>query len=264
VANTNIGVSLYAHLPSIYADVNVTDNPIAALLALWYDLYSELEDLRGSVDELFDPHKVPDNPGHDFLSWLARWVAINPDEEIFAVRRGRRRLRSSIAVATSLYARRGTIGGLCELVEAFLEERISIIEWSWPIGLKIGQNSTIGVDTFLTDRPELGSCFTVKWHRQFHITDDAVASLSMPLAGARRNEVVSIAIAAGLDAAAGIPWFPRVRRLHRLLMSERPAHTACFLALDLPRPTEPKVPAGNVMIIGVTSTIGMCSIEQAV
>jgi phage tail-like protein len=263
-----IATSLYAYLPAIYAAVDSDDNPITALLSLWYGLYDEFEDRHAAVDEVFDPRRAPDDPRRDFLSWLARWVALDPADEVFAGEPGaanRQRLRSSIELATALYARRGTIGGLCDLVEVFLGEKITIVEWAWPIGLKIGQASTIGVDTFLTEHPALDACFMVSWHRQFHMSEqsnDALVWLSIPLAGGERDKVVSTAMAAGPEAAARVPWFSEVRRLRHLLDMEKPAHTACFLALDMRWPMEPRAPAGDVMIIGVISTIGLCSIER--
>jgi phage tail-like protein len=236
---------------------------------LWQEVYCELEDLRDSVVEIFDPHKTFDEPDRDFLSWLAHWVALDPDDEIFVGPYGgqvRQRLRRSIERAADLYAHRGTIDGLHDLIGVFLGEGVSIEEWTWPSGLTIGLSSSIGVDTFLTDQPDLGACFTVIWRTPVAVSEDSEADLcwlQMPLAVDRHDRTVFSVVASGPAVAATLPWYLQVRRLRRLLDLEKPAHADCFVALDTAGPTGVDVSAADVMIIGVTSTIGMCWIECA-
>ena len=260
--------SLYAHLPALYAAVGDDAEPFAAVLTLWYGAYHELEDLRGSANDVFDPRKASDHPTCDFLSWLARWVALDPTDDMFVGDAGgpeRRRLRTSIEQATRLYARRGTAGGLRDLVELFLGEKVTVQEWTWPVGLTIGQASTVGVDTLLTDDPALDACFIVRWQLPSSASaehDGAVSWWRTTLAGRDRRDVVFNAIVGGPGAAARVPWFPQVSRLRRLLDAERPAHTACFLALEIPGAGDRSV-VPEVMIIGVSSTVGLCWIEEA-
>jgi phage tail-like protein len=273
------GRRLLKHLPSIYsgavrdplADRDSFDprddprSPLLALLALWQKLYSELEDLREFAGEIVDPEKAHDVPPQDFLSWLAHWVALDPDDEIFYPFHGeqdRPRLRKAVERAAKLYMHRGTAKGLHDMAEVFLDEEISIHEWAWPSALSIGLSSTIGVDAFLTGHEDVDCCFVVTMRPQVKRFTNSTGLhwLQLPLAG-RDNENFFSLFVSEPPIPENATLLGRLRRLRRLLDREKPAHTDCFIVLDF-GPVEDAFPA-NPLIIGVNSIIGSFWIEDA-
>jgi len=260
------GGRLLKHLPSIYTP-DEKSSPLLALLALWHGLYRELEDLREFAGEAVDPHKAHDGPPHEFLSWLAHWVALDPGDEIFCPYPGehdRRRLRRAVSCAAELYKHRCTAKGLQKIAAVFLDEEVSIDEWAWPRGLNIGLSSTIGIDTFVSEHEDLGGCFlvTARSPASLSIDNTGLQWLRLPLAG-RDSRTIFTFFVSEPPTAGDLALLVRVRRLRRLLNAEKPAHTHCFIALDYEPLEEEAITGADVQIIGVNSIIGGCWIEIA-
>ena len=90
---------LQRSLPGIYQEDELT----AALTAAFDDTLAPVLTTIDNFAAYLDPALAPD----DFLDWLAGWVGIVLDETWSVERQ-----RALIALATQLYRRRGTPGGL--------------------------------------------------------------------------------------------------------------------------------------------------------
>jgi phage tail-like protein len=277
-------IDFKSFLPAIYqAEPNVPD-PAQTLVGIFASLLESVEYGLNRVPHCLDPEWACDEPGdddHDFLGWLARWVALDPDEDLPSpigndralFEDNERRRRELVGSAAKLYRKRGTVRGLQYLLETFCDVDTDIREWTWPSGMQIGVTSSIGTDTFLTDRPDRWTCFTVVWRtRSLETAKDApgvqwfetvyggdigdgpnltgIADSGVPLAGngfgVRLSHIRRV-----LD------------RVRRVLDREKPAHTSVYIAV---RPVEwapVERPPVDAMIIGISSTIGMFCIEWA-
>jgi phage tail-like protein len=258
---------LLEHLPAIFrSDSDSKQVPLLAVLELWQNLYFELEEVRNFVPELFDSDKAPDSSERDFLSWLAHWVALNPSDVFYGEpsRRDSTRLREIIRQAASLYTMRGTLGGLHDLVKVFLQTEICIAEWTRPAGLAIGLSSSVGLDTFLTNGPPLECSFTVRVQPPVSASKEGISGLEwlqIPMAGQLSHTSLTTVVASEYQTASTLPGLLQLRQLRRLLDTEKPAHTHCFIGFDRAAPEQTSVIDMEALIVGVSSTIGMCWIE---
>jgi phage tail-like protein len=112
------------------------------------------ERIEGFVDYLdpaltpVDPPASPDLPlGSAFLSYLASWAALTLDQN-WNLERKREWLRRIIP----LYKRRGTRDGLQAYLTMFVGSQVAIDEPDGGMTLGV-DNTTVGVDTFLSDAP---------------------------------------------------------------------------------------------------------------
>jgi len=85
-----------------------------------------------------DEHRAP----HEFLDWLAGWVALSLRADL-----DEERQREFIANAVSLYRERGTRRGLERLIQIYTRLAPTIDEMNTPF--QLGVHATIGVDTIL-------------------------------------------------------------------------------------------------------------------
>src|SRR5229473_3858127 len=228
------GSRLLKHLPSLYANAE-SRSPLLAMLALWHKLYREFEDLREFAGEMVDARKAHDGPPHDFLAWLAHWVALDPADEIFFPDLGQRdrpRLRRAVERAVSLYTNRSTVKGLLEMAQVFLDEEISIQEWAWPSGLDIGLSSSIGLDTFLGGHEDVSGSFVVTMRAPATLSTDNTALhwLLLALVGRSKGSVITFYVSEP-PTREDLTLLTRARRLRRLLDAEKPAHADCFIVL---------------------------------
>lgn len=264
-------------LPAIYQAEPKMSDPAQTLVEIFASLLESVECGLNRVPHCLDPEWACDEPGdddHDFLGWLARWVALDPDEDLpspigddeaFSEDNERRR-RELVGSAAKLYRKRGTVRGLQNLLEAFCNVQIDIREWAWPSGMQIGVTSSVGRDTFLTDRPDRWTCFTVVWRtRSFETVKDAagVRWFETEYGGDVDDGPNLTGIAESRELFPGDEFGSRLSHMRRVLDRERPAHTSVYIAI---RPVEwapMERPPVDAMIIGISSTIDMCCIEWA-
>lgn len=213
------------HLPAIYhAEAEKEGSFLKAFLSIFNHFISGIENILEEIDTYFDPSLTPiyaDKRGRDFLSWLASWVALRLDEGW-----SEQEKRYLIRNAAHLYRYRGTSQGLKHILSQFFDISVEVREWVWPQGMEIGRHSTIGVDSFLVERPNLDHCFTVIWKPSSrYIKSDFI------------------------------------KKIRFLIDLEKPAHTKCYFSLEFPEKELPELPA---LIIGISSIIGSCYLNQEV
>jgi len=83
----------------------------------------------------------------NFLDYLASWVALTLEERWPPVKK--RRLIQNIV---PLYKKRGTLQGIREFLEIFVESPVRVHE---ELGLQVGVRATVGTDTFVGGWPHL-------------------------------------------------------------------------------------------------------------
>jgi len=205
---------LVDYLPAVYR--REFSGPLKAFLSILSLTFSTVEREIDTVERYFDPLLTP---GGDFLNWLAAWVVLKPDAGWSEVKT--RRLVKDAAV---LYRRRGTPGGLKEMIYRFFDIHVEIEEWTWPRGMELGLHSTIGGSSTLYEKPDPDCCFKITWK---------------PLSR---------------DVEPGL-----IKKIRALVDLEKPAHTRCYFHLEFPREEE-AAPGG--MVIGVFSVLGKCFIGE--
>ncbi len=209
-------------LPAIYQEeAKITDSPVAALLNICEDLFLEIENQIDKIDTCFDPSETPIESDKEGRDFLS-WLSSWVDL-ILDERWSEEKKRYLIKNIVRLYRHRGTIEGFRYMINQFFDIDVEVEEWSWPHGMIIGQYSTIGEDAILRDKPNLNHCFEVIWTPS-------------------RQEVKE-------DFR---------KKLRALIDKERPAHTRCYIHLEFPEEELPELP---VMVIGVSSIIGLCYIK---
>jgi len=100
--------SSLAYLPPVYHEDPVSADFLDRFLSYFDTVFAELEETVEGFTAYLDPDGAP--PG-DFLAWLAGWL----DVEFFANWSDATR-RDILRHAISLYKRRGTVGGLREML----------------------------------------------------------------------------------------------------------------------------------------------------
>lgn len=104
VAEAECPLSLLGQLPGIYLEDDLACRLVAAFDDVLAPVFLALDNLPAYLDPALAPT--------DFLQWLGRWVAATDDPELPDGPR-----RALVARAVALHARRGTAGGVAELIE---------------------------------------------------------------------------------------------------------------------------------------------------
>lgn len=195
------------YLPEIYHDQTVRrGSPLAALLTVIEETFGSIEAFIDNLDRYFDIMRAPDGSGktpdgkryeEDFLPWLASWLELPLDHRWSSEKR-----RYVLKAAAYFYEFQGTKAGLRYLLQIYFGIRVEIIEWQWPIGMRVGVRNTIGVDTRLHENPDRNYCFVVKWNAPV-MEDEELREM--------------------------------VQAIRRFIDRVRPVHTKCFFIVSRPR-----------------------------
>lgn len=101
-------LSYLRYLPAVYQQDDLSRDFLERFLSMFETVFSGLEATIERIPEVFDPELTP----NDFLDWLAQWLDLGIEEDW--PDRVKRRL---IQQASRLYQRKGTPGGLADLIE---------------------------------------------------------------------------------------------------------------------------------------------------
>lgn len=157
------------------------------------DLCFIFEHMFGTIDEkLADGHRFydPHVAPVEFLDWLAHWTAFATELDWPLEKR-----RALIKRSVDLYRLRGTRRGLTLFLKLFTDHEPDILENTWPFkGFRVDAEARIGLDSVILPPMELAHCFIVTMPMKFEdVTPDMVI------------------------------------RIHRIIQSEKPAHTHYYL-----------------------------------
>lgn len=157
------------------------------------DLCFIFEHMFGTIDEkLADGHRFydPHVAPVEFLDWLAHWTAFATELDWPLEKR-----RALIKRSVDLYRLRGTRRGLTLFLKLFTDHEPDILENTWPFkGFRVDVEARIGLDSVILPPMELAHCFIVTMPMKFEdVSPDMVI------------------------------------RIHRIIQSEKPAHTHYYL-----------------------------------
>lgn len=215
---------LTAYLPAIFQkQIEQEGDPLKALIAICEHFFSGIEERIDGIEAYFDPYQTPRLPDRRGQDFLT-WLASWVALDLDE-RWSEKKKRYLVKNAARLYKYRGTLTGLKYIIEEFFDIEVDIKEWTWPPGMQIGMRSSIGLDTQLIEKIDIDHCFMVIWK---------------PPRMDRDNRINLI------------------RKIRRIIDLEKPAHTQCYFHLEFPKEKEPEIP---YMIIGMSSTIGLCFID---
>lgn len=153
-----------------------------------------VQHISDSVTERLDRLDQFFDPRHTdpgFLPWLGSWLAITLNPDWSELQR-----RKMLLAATRLFPRRGTAHAIAEFVRIYTGATVTVEENVWPFqGFRVGVHSTVGADTVILPPMNLAHCFVVH--------------LDRPASAVPDEEII---------------------RIHQIIQSQKPAHTAYFLA----------------------------------
>jgi phage tail-like protein len=242
-------------------------DPLRAIMHLYEEsTISRAEQTLRELPRSFDADQATYAPGWpiaDFLGMLARWVALEADDITMYGAGDRvwaeRKLRFLVKNAAALHAAHGTPHGLRYVLEVFCDADVEVLEWAWPRGFEVGASSA-GIDTFLTDQPDVGHCLTAIWKTPLPTGDERDAQwLETPCRSELGERRILNLIRTTHEPQTEDPLERRVTRMKRLLTLESPAHVASFLALEAAE--EPPRPPEAVFVVELTSTVGSFWLE---
>jgi P2-related tail formation protein len=245
-------------------------DPLRAIVQVYEKTAVErVEQILSDLPQPFQADKATYTPGWpiaDFLSMLARWVALDPDGIAMYGQRGEawaeRKLRFLVKNAAVVHAAHGTPHGLRYILEVLCDADLEVLEWTWPQGFEVGLSSSIGIDTFLTDQPDAAHCLTVIWKTELPTSEEPdVLWLKTPCQSRLGERRILNRIVTAPEGRAASALDKRLMRMKHLLTTESPAHTASYLALE-PAEERPSAEAA-VFVVEVTSTVGAVWIETA-
>jgi len=107
------------YLPSVYQENEQSRDFLERFLSLFRTFYSANEHQIFHLEKYFDADVV----SGDFLRWLGSWLAVAADENW-----AEKKVRRLIKKAPRLYKKRGTRGGIQEIIEIYTGEKPFVIE----------------------------------------------------------------------------------------------------------------------------------------
>jgi phage tail-like protein len=108
-------IPLALQLPAVYQEDEFTQRLMSAFDAALAPVLATLDDLPVYID----PRLAPD----DFVAWLAGWVGAELEHATTPATR-----REVVATAVSLHRRRGTVGGIADVVRISTAGEVQVVE----------------------------------------------------------------------------------------------------------------------------------------
>lgn len=181
------------HLPALYQE----DELMGRFLMLFESFWQPIEHQIADLSLYFDPDMTPP----EFLPWLASWLNLVLDEGWPEQKR-----RNLLRAASSLYRKRGTRQGLQQYLEIFTEGQVRIQEHR-AHNFRLGQDARLGPGVAL-GTGNIPHTFTVTLR----------VPPVMPTTGEEDETRLELA---------------RRRKIEAIIESEKPAHTAYNLHLEI-------------------------------
>jgi phage tail-like protein len=241
--------SYLSELPAVYAAEEESRWFLERFLSIFQTEWDVLEQRVAEIARYFDPQAAPDG---EFLEYLAQWLALPLEGEWTPEQK-----RNLLAAAPRLYARRGTLAGLRDVLQVYL------------------QNLTALTPAEQRMYPQLVEGFRERQHLM--LSREQIAELghgaplwSLSVVGrfqfghyARADEARLVGTGDPehdlfdeyahrfrvFIPAAWVPCAEDERKLRRALDAEKPSHTGYDLCLVEPR-----------LRVGVQSTVGLDTI----
>jgi phage tail-like protein len=242
VADANI----LEFLPGIYQRSDISGrNFLRDFLWIFEHIFNETKMKLDNIHTYFDPLETPP----DFLPWLGSWVAMVLEEDWPELKK-----RNLIRKAVELYHLRGTVRGIKVYLKIFTGVEPKILENHWPFdGIQV---CPFTMDPVPLD--EKGKPMS-EGHPDFEALKKAMARpdwkgatigedmLEMPYVD--KAHVFTIELPMQQQEIE----LDTIKKIHRILDREKPAHTDYYLIVQ----PEPEKEEDFGIEVGIRSTIGV-------
>lgn len=236
VADTNV----LEFLPSIYQRSDISGrNFLRDFLWIFEHIFNQTKMKLDNIHTYFDPLETPP----DFLPWLGSWVAMVLEEDWPEIKK-----RNLIRKAVELYHLRGTVRGIRIYLKIFTGVEPKIIENHWPFeGMTVcpwpmeAEDPNTGKPY---DDPEIAKIASHPDWKGSTIGEDTILMPWVDRAHVFTVELPMQQAQIELDT---------LKKIHRILDREKPAHTDYYLIFQ----PEPEKEEDFGIEVGIRSTIGV-------
>lgn len=237
-------------LPSIYQRSDISGrNFLRDFLWIFEHIFNQTKEKLDNLHTYFDPLETPEK----FLPWLGSWVAMVLEEDWPEIKK-----RNLIRKAVELYHLRGTVRGIKVYLKIFTGVEPKILENHWPFdGIQVcPYPMDPGVDEirkrdekerrFRTDE-EYDELKKELAHPDWAGATIGVDMIEMPFVD--KAHVFTVELPMQQDRIE----VDQIKKIHRILDREKPAHTDYYLIFQ----PEPEKEEDFGIEVGIRSTIGV-------
>lgn len=227
-------------LPGIYQRSDISGrNFLRDFLWIFEHIFNETRMKLDNIHTYFDPLETP----ADFLPWLGAWVAMVVEEDWPEMKK-----RNLIRKAVELYHLRGTVRGIKVYLKIFTGVEPKILENHWPFdGIQVCPFAMDPKDPYtgreITDEETKKAAAHPEW-KGATIGEDMI---EMPYVD--KAHVFTIELPMQQDQIE----LDTIKKIHRILDREKPAHTDYYLIFQ----PEPEKEEDFGIEVGIRSTIGV-------
>jgi phage tail-like protein len=227
-------------LPAIYQRSDISGrNFLKDFLWVFQHIFNQTREKLNNIHHYFDPLETPSS----FLPWLGSWVAMVLEEDWPEVKQ-----RNLIKKAVELYHLRGTVRGIRIYLKIFTGVEPVIHENHWPFdGIQVcpfemyPTHDAHGIE--ITDEELRTAIARPEW-KGATIGEDMV---EMPWVD--KNHVFTVELPLQQEQVE----LDTIRRIHRILDREKPAHTDYYVIFQ----PEEEQEEDFAIEVGIRSTIGV-------
>ena len=236
VADANI----VEFLPSIYQRSDLSGrNFLKDFLWIFEHIFNQTKMKLDNIHTYFDPLETP----KEFLPWLGSWVAMVLEEDWPEIKK-----RNLIRKAVELYHLRGTVRGIKVYLKIFTGVEPKILENHWPFeGIQVCPFPMDPKDPYTGkeyDDPEVRKQAAHPDWKGATIGEDMI---EMPWVD--KAHVFTVELPMQQDRIE----LDTIKKIHRILDREKPAHTDYYLIFQ----PEPEKEEDFGIEVGIRSTIGV-------
>jgi len=227
-------------LPSIYQRSDISGrNFLRDFLWIFEHIFNQTKEKLDSLHTYFDPLETPEK----FLPWLGSWVAMVLEEDWPEVKK-----RNLIRKAVELYHLRGTVRGIMVYLKIFTGVEPKIIENFWPFeGIQICPYSMDPKDPNTGGEIMDEDVRKAMAHPDWAGATIGVDMIEMPYID--KAHVFTVELPMQQDRIE----VDLIKKIHRILDREKPAHTDYYLIFQ----AEPEKEEDFGIEVGIRSTIGV-------
>jgi phage tail-like protein len=236
VADSNV----IEFLPSIYQRSDMTGrNFLRDFLWIFEHIFNDTKEKLDNIHTYFDPLETRS----EFLPWLASWVAMVLEEDWPELKK-----RNLIRKAVELYHLRGTVRGIKVYLKIFTGVEPRILENHWPFeGIQVCPYPMDPRDPYTGQEyadPEVRKSAAHPEWKGATIGEDTIL---MPWVD--KAHVFTVELPMQQDRIE----VDQIKKIHRILDREKPAHTDYYLIFQ----PEPEKEEDFGIEVGIRSTIGV-------
>jgi phage tail-like protein len=227
-------------LPSIYQRSDISGrNFLRDFLWIFEHIFNQTKEKLDNLHTYFDPLETPEK----FLPWLGSWVAMVLEEDWPEIKK-----RNLIRKAVELYHLRGTVRGIKVYLKIFTGVEPKILENHWPFdGIQICPHPMDPKDPNTGEEIVDPDVRKAAAHPEWQGATVGVDMVEMPYVD--KAHVFTVELPMQQDRIET----DLIKKIHRILDREKPAHTDYYLIFQ----PEPEKEEDFGIEVGIRSTIGV-------